>query len=229
MSQSRTKVRGVTVRSRTPLAQVQDTKNKKTPVLQQPTPKEIPAPPMEKSAPGFGERMLRNTAICAALLLCVVAVQNLNIAEGNETRSVLAQVVSMDISESLGSLKFVSNLIPESVAVFWNLGSEKHGMPTDAEVVHTFSTQEPWTVYGAGEAKATAPGEIMSVSMDAAGRGMVRVRHASGMETLYGNLVSVSVAEGDWVEADAPIGAAKALHYELRGEGRAMDPTPFRK
>jgi len=175
---------------------------------------------------GFGERMLRNTAICVALLLCIVAVQSLN-APG--TNGLLADVVSMDLSESLGSLRFVSNLVPESVAVFWNLGGEKHFAPSDAAVLSAFSTREPWTVYGAGETRASAAGEVMSVSIDDAGKTALRIRHASGMETIYGNLAFVSVGEGDWVEAGGVIGASSLLLFELRGEGRAMNPAPYFK
>lgn len=226
MPQSRTKVRGITVRTRTPLAQVQgQKKHHSSPPLQEPIIKKDE----EIKSIGFGERMLRNTAICVAMLLCVLAAQSLNVVNATGATNLLSQVVSMDLSESLGSLKFVSNLIPESVAVFWNLGSERHALPTDAEVIHVFNAQEPWVGYGAGEVRASAPGEVMSVSSDAVGKGVVRIRHASGMETLYGNLVQVSVEEGEWLEIGAKIGAAKALQYELRGEGRPMDPAPFQR
>lgn len=225
MSQSRTRVRNTTVRNRTPLAQVQPTTRlssggggPKAP------PKEDPAKPL-----GFAERMLRNTAICVALLLTVLAAQSLNTPGANSATNLLSQVVSMDLNESLGSLRFVSNLMPESAQVFWNLGAEKHGAPSGAEVVHTFSAQEPWLGYGAGEAYASAPGEVMSIAVDAVGRSAVRVRHSGGMETIYGNLLRLDVEEGDWVEAGQMIGAARILTYELRGEGRPMDPAPYLK
>lgn len=227
MSQSRTKVRGVTVRTRTPLAQVQGAK--KHSVNQTPMQQPIEKKEEQLKSLGFGERMLRNTAVCVAMLLCVLAAQSLNVVGATNATSLLSQVVSMDLSESLGSLKFVSNLIPESVAVFWNLGSERHALPTDAEVTHAFHAQEPWVGYGAGEVCATAAGEVMSVSVNPLGKSVVRIRHASGMETLYGNLVQVSIKEGDWVETGTKVGAAKELQYELRGEGRAMDPAPFQR
>lgn len=223
MSQSRTRVKGVTVRNRTPLAQVQETTRHVSSVP--PTPESIKE---DATRPlGFGERMLRNTAVCVALLLCVMAAQSVNTPGATEATNLLSQVVSMDLSESLGSLRFVSNLIPESAQVFWNLGAEKHQAPSEAAVVHVFSGQEPWVSYGAGEAYASAAGEVMSVAVDAKGRATVRLRHASGMETLYGNLLEVAVQEGDWVEAGALVGAAKELMFELRGEGRAMDPSPY--
>lgn len=227
MSQSRTKVRGVTVRTRTPLAQVQG--SKKHSMSQAPIQESIVKEEEQMKSLGFGERMLRNTAICVAMLLCVLAAQSLNVGGTTGATSLLSQVVSMDLSESLGSLKFVSNLIPESVAVFWNLGSERHTLPTNADVIHAFHTQEPWVGYGAGEVCATAPGEVMSVAIDAVGKSVARIRHASGMETIYGNLLQVSVKEGDWVETGTMVGTAKELQYELRGEGRSIDPAPFQR
>ncbi len=223
MSQSRTRVRGTTVRNRAPLAHVQ-TADRHSALR----PKE-PIPPSENTAKplGFGERMLRNTAICVALLLCVLAAQSLNTPGATKATNLLSQVVSMDLSESLGSLRFVSNLIPESVSVFWNLAGERHKAPSEGSVVHVFSQMEPWISYSASEALASAAGEVMSVSTDPAGRSVIRLRHASGMESMYGNLLRTSVQEGDWVEAGEVLGAAKELTYELRGEGRAMDPIPY--
>ncbi len=228
MSQSRTRVQAATVRSRAPLAQVQQAKRH----VEMPPQAPVPQPPqMEESAKalGFGERMLRNTAISVTLLLCVLAAQSLNTPGATGATNLLAQVVSMDLSESLGSLRFVSNLVPESAAVFWNLGGEKHALPSSGAVVHTFSAQEPWVGYDTGEAVASASGEVMSVAMDPTGRYVIRIRHASGMESLYGNLLVTEVNEGDWVETGEVLGAAKLLTYELRGEGRAMDPAPFQQ
>ena len=224
MSQSRTKVRGVTVRQRTPLAQVQDARKHHSGET-------VTRVEMEDTGSkqiGFGERMLRNTAICVTILLCVLAAQSLN-PDGTGGTNLLSQIVSMDLSESLGSLKFVSNFVPESVAVLWHLGSERHAAPTSASVIHEFNEREKWVGYGAGEVYATASGEVMSVAVEPSGKGALRMRHASGMETVYSNLVQVFVKEGDWVETGEKIGAAKELVYEIRDEGRPMDPSLFQR
>ncbi|MDR0928986.1 MAG: M23 family metallopeptidase [Oscillospiraceae bacterium] len=231
MSTSHTNVRGVTVRSRKPLAHVAEAARRadfSAPIAPPPAP---PAPePIIDDATrplGFAERMLRNTALSVAMLLCVLAVQSLNTPGAQSVTGALSDMVTMDLNESLGSLRFVSNLMPESAQVFWNLGAERHLAPSDGEVAHAFSAQEPWLGYGAGEVRASAAGEVMSVAVDAVGLTMVRLRHASGMETLYGDLSETAVREGDWVAAGAVIGASEALTYELRGEGRAMDPAPY--
>jgi hypothetical protein len=192
-------------------------------------PPEPPAPIVEDATRplGFAERMLRNTALSVAMLLCVLAVQSLNTPGAQGITGALSDMVTMDLNESLGSLRFVSNLMPESAQVFWNLGAEQHLQPSNAAVAHAFSVQEPWLGYGAGEVRASAAGEVMSVAVDAVGLSMVRLRHASGMETIFGDLTETAVREGDWVAAGALLGASDALTYELRGDGRAMDPAPY--
>lgn len=221
MTQSKARVSSVTVRSRTPLAQVQQASRREPPP-------QAPEESKEKAtaSPRFGERMLRNTAVAVALLLCAVAARSAGLAPRD---GLLARVVTMDLGESLGSLRFVSNLLPESARVFWNLGSERHAAPSRAQVVHAFSESEPYLCYSEGEALASAAGEVMSVTRDALGRQTVRLRHESGMETLYGNLLGVSVREGDEVKAGQVMGLSRALTFEMRTEGRPMDPEPYLK
>lgn len=183
----------------------------------EPPPKTEPKPdPL--SPLSFPERLLRGTAVCVAILMCMFAAQQVNAPSD----SLLSRMVSMDLDESLGALRFVSNLAPESVSVFWNLGAEAHDAPSDAALSHAFSAAEPWLIYGAGAVRATAAGEVMSVQGD-----MIRIRHASGLETLYGGLSAIRVREGDWVDAGAELGEAAALVFELRSQGRALDPAQY--
>ena len=67
----------------------------------------------------------------------------------------------------------------------------------------------------------------MSVVRDAAGRQTVRLRHDSGMETIYGNLIAASVREGEQVKAGQVLGVSRALVYEMRAEGLPTDPAPY--
>ncbi len=224
MSQSRTRVSSVTVRERTQMATIHSARAR----AETHTQPDIPASKENIGKPlGFGERMLRNTAVSVALLLTVLAAQSVDAPATNGATNLLSQVVSMDLSESIGSLKFVANLLPESAEVFWGLGTERFAPPTDAEIVHAFSEAEPWTGYALGEVRASAAGEVMSVSTDAVGRASIRIRHASGLETLYDNVLTTSAREGDWVEAGDAIGGARALVFALRVEGRPVDPKPY--
>ena len=221
MTQSKARVSSVTVRGRTPLAQVQQPGRKEPPREEETAPQSDAVKPLR-----FGERMLRNTAIAAALLLCAVAARSAGLLPEN---GAFSQAVTMNLEEGLGSLRFVSALLPESARVFWNLGDEQHSAPSEAAIVHAFSEAEPYLAYSEGEALASAAGEVMSVVKDALGRQTVRLRHESGMETVYGNLIAASVREGDWVEAGQVLGVSRALTFEMRAEGRPMDPEPYLK
>ena len=220
MTQSKARVSSVTVRGRTPLAQVARPERAET--IETPPEGQTPAPAVKKLR--FGERMLRNTAIATALLLCAVAAKTAGIAPED---SLLSRAVTMDLSESLGGLKFVSNLLPESARVFWNLGQERHSAPSVAAMTHEYTAAEPYRTYSEGEAQASADGEVMSVVRDAAGRQTVRLRHDSGMETIYGNLIAASVREGEQVKAGQVLGVSRALVYEMRAEGLPTDPAPY--
>lgn len=219
MTQSKARVSSVTVRGRATLAQV--TRPERAEAAG--APQNEPQSPSAKKL-RFGERMLRNTAIATALLLCAVAAKTAGVAPED---SLLSRAVTMDLSESLGGLKFVSNLLPESARVFWNLGQERHSAPSVAAMTHEYSAAEPYLAYSEGEALASADGEVMSVARDAVGRSTVRLRHDSGMETLYGNLIAASVREGDRVKAGQVLGVSRALLYEMRAEGLPTDPAPY--
>ena len=68
----------------------------------------------------------------------------------------------------------------------------------------------------------------MSVAHGLEEERVVRVRHENGLESLYYNLGSVSVREGDEVTAQSCLGTALAGQQalvEVRRAGRAIDPT----
>jgi murein DD-endopeptidase MepM/ murein hydrolase activator NlpD len=66
---------------------------------------------------------------------------------------------------------------------------------------------------------------------------VVRISHAHGMETIYAHLSDVSVKTGDYVTTSTVIGkmgnSGKSqgmhLHYEIRTQGKSVDPVPFLK
>ena len=82
---------------------------------------------------------------------------------------------------------------------------------------------------------ATAPGRV-TVADAAGGYGnMVEIDHGNGLRTRYGHLSKIEVAEDATVKAGDVIGRAGStgrstgthLHYEVRVEGEAVDPTRF--
>jgi septal ring factor EnvC (AmiA/AmiB activator) len=83
--------------------------------------------------------------------------------------------------------------------------------------------------------RASGSGTVIEVRDDPAYGRVVRMRHAQGYETLYGNLVEVRVALGQRLVAGAVIaltgdssGVTPAhLHFEIVRDGVQVDPTAF--
>jgi murein DD-endopeptidase MepM/ murein hydrolase activator NlpD len=90
----------------------------------------------------------------------------------------------------------------------------------------------------------TAGTEVRAASAgvaEYAGNGMrgygntVILNHGEGITTLYGHLATIRVQSGDNVPAGAVIGTigrtgnatANHLHFELRVDGEAVDPSPY--
>jgi murein DD-endopeptidase MepM/ murein hydrolase activator NlpD len=81
--------------------------------------------------------------------------------------------------------------------------------------------------------RATAEGEVIEVAFKKNTYGyMVRIQHADGVETLYAQLQDYIVEEGQPVREGAIIGhvgnsgmsTAPHLHYEIRINGKTVDP-----
>lgn len=90
--------------------------------------------------------------------------------------------------------------------------------------------------YGA-PVKATAAG-VVSVAGPQGGYGnLVEIDHGGGMSTRYGHLSAINVAPGQQVAAGAVVGRVGStgrstgphLHYEVRIDGDAVDPSRFLK
>jgi len=94
--------------------------------------------------------------------------------------------------------------------------------------------------FGAGWREAivaAAQGEVVHAGRRGAYGNMVEIDHGLGVTTRYAHLHSVDVTEGDTVEAGDPIGilgntgrsTGPHLHYEVRLDGRPIDPMNFVK
>ena len=93
-------------------------------------------------------------------------------------------------------------------------------------------------VLGTDRVRAALAGTVDAVGyLDSYGGygNVVRIRHGDGVRTLYAHLASSSVEVGEWVDRGAPIARAGCtgsctgphLHFEVRVNGRAIDPLPF--
>ena len=85
------------------------------------------------------------------------------------------------------------------------------------------------------EVVASSPGIVEYTGSGKRGYGRaVILDHGEGITTLYGHLATICVQSGETVPAGAVIGTvgrsgnatAFHLHFELRVDGEAVDPTP---
>ncbi len=83
--------------------------------------------------------------------------------------------------------------------------------------------------------RATAPGKVIAAGWTGGYGNMVEVDHGNGISTRYGHMSEIRVKVGDKVDRTDVIGLAGStgrstgthLHYEVRQDGRAVDPIYF--
>jgi murein DD-endopeptidase MepM/ murein hydrolase activator NlpD len=85
---------------------------------------------------------------------------------------------------------------------------------------------------------ATADGMIVTAGYNSGGYGnLIKIDHGRGIETRYGHLSKMSVYAGQRIKRGEMIGrmgstgrsTGSHLHYEVRIDGRAVNPVPFMK
>ena len=85
---------------------------------------------------------------------------------------------------------------------------------------------------------ATADGTVLRAGWNSGGYGnLVEIDHGRGIATRYGHLSAILVHEGDRITRGQQIGRMGStgrstgthLHYEVRIDGRAVNPIPFMK
>lgn len=78
--------------------------------------------------------------------------------------------------------------------------------------------------------RAAADGTVAAITRDTDRVPILILRHANGYLTVYANISNIGVDRGDRVRAGqavASVGEGDFLHFELRRELEAIDPTPF--
>jgi murein DD-endopeptidase MepM/ murein hydrolase activator NlpD len=88
--------------------------------------------------------------------------------------------------------------------------------------------------YGA-PVRATAAGKVVTAGWSGGYGNLVEIDHGNGLSTRYGHLASISVSEGQSVDAGAVVGKLGStgrstgphLHYEVRIDGEPVDPMRF--
>ena len=85
---------------------------------------------------------------------------------------------------------------------------------------------------------ATADGTVLRAGWNSGGYGnLVEIDHGRGITTRYGHMSAILVHEGDHITRGQQIGrigstgrsTGNHLHYEVRIDGRAVNPIPFMK
>ena len=85
---------------------------------------------------------------------------------------------------------------------------------------------------------ATADGVVSASGYNSGGYGnLIKIDHGRGIETRYGHLSSIMVSPGQRIARGQQIGrmgstgrsTGSHLHYEVRIDGRAVNPIPFMK
>ncbi|RLP24847.1 M23 family metallopeptidase [Mesorhizobium sp. YM1C-6-2] len=87
------------------------------------------------------------------------------------------------------------------------------------------------------EAHVTAPGTVVSAGWNGGYGRMVEVEHADGFTTRYGHLSKILVKKGQQLSAGDIVGKVGStgrstgphLHYEVRRNGEALNPSRFLK
>lgn len=177
------------------------------------------------------DKLIRNLAVTGAMLLTVVAVKNLGTPESQSVFAALQASAGMEWDESIGKLSFVNGLLPESIQAVWSDEADITVLaPVQGETVHVWSEKEPYVLINGNTAdvRAAENGEVMSIAHGLEEERILRVRHDNGTEALYGNLAECYAQEGDLVYAGdviAKVLEGKALAFELRVDGRSVDPT----
>ena len=179
----------------------------------------------------FGEKLARNLALAGMLVLTVAAIHNAEWPSGPAVLTAVREMIDPAWDESLGKISFVSHLFPDTVAVFFESGLQADlTAPCFGTVTHSWTDAEPYIGYASSDLRvyAAADGQVMSVAHGLNDERIVRVRHENGLETLYYNLASVHVQEGDAVTASTCLGLRLPLEeafMEVRRSGRAIDPS----
>ena len=83
----------------------------------------------------------------------------------------------------------------------------------------------------------SANGRVIFADRDGSFGKVVRIEHAHGMETVYAHLSKIMVKKGEFVTTSTVLGNMgntgnsenMHLHYEIRTQGKSVDPEPFLK
>ena len=183
----------------------------------------------------FGERLLRNSAVACALLLALLAAKNIDTpwtraaVEGVER----ALTMRIELDESLGSLSFVRDLMPESMLVFFDLSTQSElAKPVEGTLEKGFSDDQPWVEFSCepeAAVSAAEAGTVVATTQLSGGGWGVMIEHDNGLESVSAYLLEPSVQAGERVERGQAVARSEAgrVYFEVRRDGEIIDPAPL--
>ncbi|MFN8388729.1 MAG: M23 family metallopeptidase [Bdellovibrionota bacterium] len=148
-------------------------------------------------------------------------------------------------AESRNRVSMLLNDLDRQMA---RLSATPIGSPIDAEITSGFGTRSSpfsgraqvhqgvdFSIDKLSPVVATADGIVVNAGPKSGYGNCVIIKHANGVETLYGHLAKVSIQPGDRVCRGEQIGLVGStgqstgphLHYEVRVNGSPRDPAPF--
>ncbi len=182
-----------------------------------------------------GEALLKNMAVAAALVLCVVTLRTGVIPSLSDAADVVMTAASDQslLDDQLGKLSFVSALFPEAVLVFGENTEDTLSLPVSSgAVVHAWTESEPYLSWSTSETAvvSASDGEVIGVYHGNGDERLVQVMGSDGLACLYGNLEEIAVQTGDFVSAGDVLGSLMTgaeFVFEVRRDGMSIDPTLF--
>ncbi|MBE5794131.1 MAG: M23 family metallopeptidase [Clostridiales bacterium] len=193
---------------------------------------ELPAPDKGWRVLLKPENLTRNFAVVGCLALMVLAINHSGREENISVFSALKSEMTATWDNDIGKLSFVSELLPPEIREVWNPSPAANVMaPVSGQVVHAWSLQEPYLEFQCSmtDVCSSGAGEVMSIAHGLNEERIIRIRHTDGSETLYGNLKECFVDVGSIVNGGDIIGSllpGYPLAFELRVDGRSVDPVP---
>ena len=108
-------------------------------------------------------------------------------------------------------------------------------MPAAGSIVRGYSAKSLGIDIGGAAGspvKAASDGVVGAVTKDTSQAGIIVIRHADNINTIYSNVGGIKVAKGDKVKRGQPIGVIQQsdsafLHFEVRQGVKAVDPMPY--
>jgi murein DD-endopeptidase MepM/ murein hydrolase activator NlpD len=138
------------------------------------------------------------------------------------------------LTSSFNSLQYASTLQPAQISQYAGpLGLPVHGPLT--QDFHPGHNGLDFGVVVGTPAKATMPGKIVYAGWNNQGYGNLVIVQNGNYQVYYGHLSQIPVQVGETVAAGETIGltgntghsTGPHLHYEVRKDGKPIDPTAF--